>query len=158
MTCSDMHDIDLCIVTLKVKVRTECCVRLWKDIKQWYTDIPPLLASWNLRLPATMASTAPEFCAFTVAIALECYPWSTFDCRTQLSPSMLTLGITAGPRGDNVNFYVTPEAWHEGLFIFKKTLRKFNHDLIVMAGKKGVMQTSSFTELPGRSKQLVIPL
>lgn len=102
-------------------------------------------------IPVTMSSLAIEFCAFTVAIAVECHPTSDTDVRTQWSPTKLSLEIRACPWGEDVSFIVIPEALHQALFLFKKVLaRQLYHELILMGGKKGVNQILSFMELPER--------
>ena len=78
------------------------------------------------------------------------------DARKQWSPRQLSSEICACPYGDNVNVYIKPEALHQGLFLFKKVLRRLAHEIIPMPGKINEMQISSFMELPARSKGLNI--
>jgi hypothetical protein len=68
-----------------------------------------------------MEALAVEFCTFTVAIAVEWYPWTESDARIQWTPERLSLEIAAGEYGDIVNFNVNVEALHR-LSIVKKAL------------------------------------
>ena len=99
---------------------------------------------------------AHQFCAFTVAISLEWYPWTQFDCRTQWSPAALSSAIGEGLYGRNCNFNVNPEALHQGLYVFKKVLKGLKHELVPMGGTKNVMQIAPFMDLPERSKGINI--
>ena len=103
-----------------------------------------------------MESVAHQFCAFTVAISLEWHPWTQFDSRTQWSPTALSLAIGEGPYGRHYNFNVNPEALHQGLYIFKKVLKRLKHELVPMGGMKNVMQIATFMDLPERSKGINI--
>lgn len=103
-----------------------------------------------------MESVAHQFCAFTVAISLEWHPWTQFDSRTQWSPAALSLAIGEGPYGRHYNFNVNPEALHQGLYIFKKVLKRLKHELVPMGGTKNVMQIANFMDLPQRSKGINI--
>ena len=103
-----------------------------------------------------MASTAIEFCAFTVAIGVVCHPSSDSDSRTQWSPTQLSLEILAGPYGDHIYLSVRVDALHQGLFLFKKALRKLGHNMIRMPGNKEVMQILNFIDLPERCEGLNI--
>ena len=103
-----------------------------------------------------MASTAIEFCAFTVAIGVVCHPSSDSDSRTQWSPTQLSLEILAGPYGDHINLSVRVDALHQGLFLFKKALRRLGHNMIRMPGNKEVMQILNFMDLPERCEGLNI--
>ena len=103
-----------------------------------------------------MESLAIEFCAFTVAIAVELHPWTEVDTRKQWNPEQLSLEIGAGPCGDSVNLTVDTEALHQGLYIFKRALNNFRHEIVQMGGNKSVMSISSFMELPERRKGLNI--
>ena len=51
---------------------------------------------------------------------------------------------------------MNPVALHQSMFLFKKGLRRSNHDLKVMEGKRGVTQIPNFMDLPERSKGLDI--
>ena len=103
-----------------------------------------------------MESLAIEFCAFTVAIAVELHPWTEVDTRKQWNPEQLSLEIGAGPCGDSVNLTVDTEALHQGLYIFKRALNNLRHEIVQMGGNKSVMSISSFMELPERRKGLNI--
>lgn len=103
-----------------------------------------------------MESMAHQFCAFTVAISLEWYPWTQFDCRTQWSPTALSLAIGEGAYGRKCNFHVNPDALHQGLYLFKKVLNGKKYELVQMGGKKNIMQIATLMDLPERSKGLNI--
>ena len=96
-----------------------------------------------------MESLSIELCAFTVAIAVERYPWTDVDARQQWSPERLSEEIANRPFGDDVNLNVNQEALHQGFFLFKKALKSLRHVMVIMGTKKGL---SSFLALPERSK------
>lgn len=94
-----------------------------------------------------MESLAVEFCAFTVAIAVELHPWTELDTRKQWNPEQLSLEIAVGPYGDSVNLKVNSEALHQGLYIFKRALNNLRHEIVQMGGNKSVMSIFGFMEL-----------
>lgn len=103
-----------------------------------------------------MVSIAVEFCAFTLAIAVECRPSTVDDKRFQWSAEQLSLEIGASRWGKDVNFSISPAALHQGFFLFKKGLGDLSHELIAMGGKKNEIQIESFMGIPERSKGLNI--
>ena len=45
-----------------------------------------------------------------------------------------------------MNVEINPEALHQGLFLFKKVLRRLGHEIIPMPGKNDEMQITGFME------------
>ena len=89
-------------------------------------------------------------------MAVVWHPWQPKDVRTQWNYKKLSTGISTGQYGSNVNFDLNPAALHQGFFLFKRALTSLAHEIVPMAGKKGVMNIESFMDLPERSKGLDI--
>lgn len=69
-----------------------------------------------------MASVSIEFCAFTVAIALESRPIN--NPNKQWCIEALSGELKRMEHSKHHKFYVDPKALHQGLSIFKKPIGK----------------------------------
>ena len=97
-----------------------------------------------------MTSVSIEFCAFNVAIALECRPnnipkkqW----CIEALSEELKRMELSK-----HHNFFVDPLALHQGLSIFKKPIERFGNQIVPMSASRNEFKTKAFMDLPARAR------
>ena len=97
-----------------------------------------------------MTSLSNEFCAFAVAIALECRPIGQSD--KQWSMEALHEELKNSEHSDHHNFHVNCLALHQGIAIFKKPVQQLGHRVVPLNSKKDQFRTEAFMDLPPRSR------
>ena len=94
-----------------------------------------------------MTDLAVDYCAFTVAIVLIWNPLELSNRPGQWSPQELAHAMQTTQYGQETNIYVNPLALHQGLHLFKKTIRLKGHELVQMNGTKNTCMIESFMGL-----------
>ena len=97
-----------------------------------------------------MTSISVEFCAYSVAIALECRPihprnkkWCIYSLVAELK------GIE---HSEHRNFHVDLLALHQGMIIFKKPIERLGHQIIPMSAGHNQFRTAAFMDLEAKAR------
>ena len=99
-------------------------------------------------LQNTMDNLAIDYCALTLAVILVWHPVRIPPGGGQWSASALAAEMKLNEYGDSSNLTVNPLALYQGFHIFKKSIRRYGHELVQMGCKRDVPLISSFMGLP----------
>ena len=97
-----------------------------------------------------MTSVSIEFCAFNVAIALECRPNNI--PKKQWCIEALSEELKRMEDSKHHNFFVDPLALHQGLTIFKKPIERFENQIVPMSASHNQFKTEAFMDLPAGAR------
>ena len=97
-----------------------------------------------------MASLSLEFCAFTVAIVIECRPNN--GSSQQHSVESIIHDFKQFEHCEDHNFHVNIDALHQGLAIFKKPIERLGHKIIFMSAHADQFRTKEFMDISPRTR------
>ena len=97
-----------------------------------------------------MASISIEYCAFTVAIALERFP--VRDGIKQWSAESIFDEMAAMENSRDHNFTMSILALHQGLNLFKNPIQGLGHKIVSISPGKDQLRTLHFMDLPARAR------
>ena len=97
-----------------------------------------------------MASLSLEFCAFTVAIVIECRPNN--GSSQQHSVESIIHDFKQFEHCEDHYFHVNMAALHQGLPIFKKPIERLGHRIIFMGAHIDQFRTEEFMDSPPRTR------
>lgn len=83
-----------------------------------------------------VASLPIEYCAFMVAIMITRYRYDGERPNVQQSPEKIAERLNSMEYSHKGNFYVTKDALHHGIFLFRRTLQSMGYEIIEMHGKE----------------------
>ena len=97
-----------------------------------------------------MASISIEYCAFTIAIALE--QFSLRDGIKQWSVETIYDELAGMDNSEDHNFTMSILALHQRLNLFKNPIQSLQHKIVSMSAEKDQLKTLHFMDLPARAR------
>ena len=97
-----------------------------------------------------MAPLSQEFCAFTVAIVLECRP--NKNTGQKYSVEAIIEDLVQFEHCQDHNFHVNMGALHQGLAIYKKPIERLGHRIVFMSAHSDQFRTEAFMDIPPRTR------
>ena len=97
-----------------------------------------------------MASISIEYCAFTIAIALE--QFSLRDGIKRWSVESIYDELAGMDNSEDHNFTMSILALHQGLNLFKNPIQSLGHKIVSMSAGKDQIKTLHFMDLPARAR------
>ena len=93
-----------------------------------------------------MTSISHEYCAFTVAIVIECHPKSNGIRQWSIE------SLDEEMKSEDHNFTVNPLALHQGLNIFNNPIESLGHTVVKKSAGKNEMRTEMFMDLVPKAR------